>query len=235
MLAWLSEHGQALSAAASLGMLVVWILYLQLFFRMVQRQRRPNLLIHQAGGFELDGRCIVANMSETAVHVAAVLVDVEHDPVEDDRARRDDSASDGREPGGRRVTFQPRPVHGRNDGEALADTRQGPLGSGRYLDLGSFAALLDAADRGHRAEDELGAALTVRVVAFVGSELYPAGARRRFRISGRRHDATVQPESLLPEQLSSARQRRVARRWLAEAQRLDVATLETPTVAEPKA
>lgn len=232
MLAWLSEHGQALSAAASFGMLIVWILYLQLFFRMFQRQRRPNLLIHQAGGFELDSRCVVANMSESAVHVAAVLIDVEHDSVAGGGAKHDGNVGHDREHDGQRVTFQPRPVHGQNDGEALADTRQGPLGPATYLDLGSFAALLDTADRGHRGGDELDAAVTVRVVAFVGSELYPSGARRSFRISGRRRDATVQPESLLPEQLSSASQRRIARRWLAEAQRLDMETRETPTMTQ---
>ena len=232
MWAWLSEHGEALSAAASFGMLIVWILYLQLFFRMFQRQRRPNLLIHQAGGFELDSHCIIANMSETAVHVAAVLIDVEHDRVDDGGVDDDGGTRDAEKHDGERVTFQPRPAHGENDGDALANTRQGPLASATYLDLGSFAALLDAADRGHGGGDELDAAITVRVVAFVGSELYPAGARRRFRISGRRRDASVQPESLLPEQLSSASQRRVARRWLAEAQRLDVDTRETAKAAQ---
>ncbi len=210
MLEWLTEYGEVLSTLSSLGMLVIWILYLQLFFQMYRKQRRPHLLIHQAGGFDLHSRCVIANMSETAVHVAAVMVDVERE--------------------GQCQTFQPRPDWDRDEHGPLADTRQGPLPTAAYIDVGSFAALLDAADGSHRPDDATDADVVVRVVAFVGSELYPTGAQRRFAVRGSRGDASVKPESAIPQQFSSGRQRRIARRWLLEAQDLDADARATPTV-----
>jgi hypothetical protein len=211
---WLMEHADLLSAISSIGMLVIWVLYLHLFFLTYRNQRRPNLLIHQADGFDLDSRCVIANMSETAVHVVAVLIDVERE--------------------GSSRTFQPRPAQEDDGGDPLAHTRQGPLPSASYMDVGSFGALVEAADDGRRqtSEEALDLRLTVRLVAFVGSKLYPAGAMRRFDVRGRRGDAEVRPENHLPIQLSNWRQRRVVRSWLEEAHRRERSSVATPTKDE---
>jgi hypothetical protein len=214
MMEWLTEHVDLVSAVSSLGMLVIWILYLQLFFLTYQKQRRPNLFIHQASGFDLDSRCVVANMSETAVHVAAVLVDVER--------------------GEDRRTFQPRPDGDRDGDDPLSQTRQGPLPSASYMDVGSFGVLLDTVDdaspESGAGDDTVDALVTVRVVAFVGSELYPVGAERRFEVHGRRDGADVRPVSTLPKHFSNRRGRRIARRWLEEAQGREIGSgaLGTP-------
>lgn len=211
MLAWLRENASLLELASSIGMLAVWLLYLQLFFRSYQRQRQPNLLIHQTNGFDLDGLCMVANMSESNVHVEAVLVD----------ARRDDEIA----------VFQPAPTTPANTqaGEdPLHASHEGPLAQGAYVTIGRFRALVAEAEEKlpeAPAGEEL--MVTVRVVAFVGPELHPVGARRTFRVDYRDTDAEVRPTSLVPEQFSTRRQRSVARSWLEEAQSLDRARVLT--------
>lgn len=220
MVEWLTEHVDVVSALTSIATVVIWLLYLQLFFLTYQKQRRPNLFIHQSNGFDLDSRCVVANMSETAVHVAAVLVDVE---------RGDD-----------RRTFQPRPDEERTGEDPLSDTRQGPLPSASYMDIGSFGALLDTADdaspESGDGDDSVDAQVVIRVVAFVGSELYPVGAERRFEVRGRRDQADVRPVSTIPKHFSNRWQRRIARRWLKEAESREIGSgaLATPH-ARPEA
>ena len=206
MLEWLTEHVDLISALSSIGMLVIWILYLQLFFLTYQKQRRPNLFIHQANGFDLDSRCVIANMSQTAVHVAAVLIDVD---------RGDDH-----------LTFQPGDSDHSETEDPLARTREGPLPTASYLDVGSFGALLDTADASSpgsvASDDTIDAMVTVRVVAFVGSELYPVGAQRQFEVSGERDEADVRPVSTLQKHYSNRWQRRIAKRWLEEAESREV-------------
>lgn len=216
MLEWLRENGSLLTALTSLGTLFIWLAYLHLFYRSLRDQRRPKLLIHEAGGLDLGDRCIVANMSAIAVHVAAVLVDVDRD--------------------GEQLTFLPKPPKpaGDADEDPLGRARQGPLGSGSYLDLGSFAALLSAAggtDPTWGSDEPTH--ITIRVVGFIGPELFPAAAQRRFEVSGGDADATtVHPLSVMPTELGERQQRRVARAWLEEAQRLTLDRIETPfTVA----
>lgn len=212
---WLIDHAAFVSALLSLGMLVVWLLYLQLFYSSLRRQTRPNLLIHQAGGFGGDSLCMVANLSERAVHVAAVLIDV--------RTERETT------------TWVPAPRRrvDPDDDRPLGRLLQGPLATGEYLTLGRFRDLLrEAAGRlgGKPDADTLGQEfdLDVRVVAFVGPTTDPTGARRRFRVRLGPRGAEVRPAEVVPVQMSSRRQRREARRWLEASQRLDPAERATP-------
>lgn len=211
---WLSDNAALISAVISALMLVVWLLYLQIFYIQLQRQFRLNLLIHQGGGFDLNGLCIVVNLSNHPVHIAAVLVD----------------AKDA----GGSCTWQPVPNRqiGPDDERPLRHFLQGPLATGDYLTLGRFSDLVEeASDRfavGTEARDldeEL--ELQIRVIAFVGPRSQPAGARRRFRIR-LDEDGEVRPVTVLPEQMSSRRQRRQAKRWLEEAQRLEPDALLAP-------
>lgn len=211
MLDWLQENVQVLSLLANIGMLLIWVAYLQLFYQSYRRQRQPNLLIHQANGFDLDSICMIANMSESNVHIAALLVDAER--------------------GGDRVSFQPGPSvpDPLDDDDPLAHLQEGPLPQGQYFAVGPFRTLVAEANvrlpepyaDPHSKDDEPVMELAVRLVAFVGPELHPIGARRDFYVTRYGNDAEVRPRARVPEQLSKGRQRRVARRWLEEAQKLD--------------
>ncbi len=212
MIDWVRENVSVLTALTSLGTLFIWLAYLHLFYLSFRDQRRPKLLIHEAGGLDVGDRCIVANMSPIAVHVAAVLIDVDHD--------------------GERLTFQPKPPKAADapDADPPGLARQGPLSSGSYLEIGTFDALLTAAgvhERRPSARD--GARITVRVVGFIGPELLPTAAERSFEVIDDRDDGTlVHPLSVMPTDLGERQQRRVARTWLEEAQRLDLQRIETP-------
>lgn len=204
MLDWLGRNAEVLSLFASIGMLLIWLLYLQLFYTSYKLQQRPNLLIHQAAGFDLASLCMIANMSERNVHVAALLVDAERD--------------------GERVSFlpaprSPDPIH---DDDPIRMVHQGPLPQGGYFIVGQFRSLVAEADRRLPTGSE-GAdlRLTIRVVAFVGSQLFPAGARRTFDVREFGPRMEVRPSSTMPQQLSARRQREVVQEWLEEARAMD--------------
>jgi hypothetical protein len=212
MIEWARNNVEVLSALTSLGTLLIWLAYLHLFYRSIRDQRRPMLLIHQAGGLDLSDRCVVANMSQTAVHVAATLIDVEHD--------------------GEHVTFQPKAAEGDVDADEMA--RQGPLESASYLDIGSFEALLEAA--GRREVDgapDTTTRITVRVVGFIGAELFPAAASRTFEVvDNGRGGRLVHPLSVLPTELTQRQQRRMARAWLQGMLSLDLKRIDDADARE---
>ena len=211
MLTWIRDNVDLLNMLSSFGMLAIWLLYLQLFYRSYRRARKPNLLIHQANGFGLDSICMIANMSATNVHVAALLIDAE-------------SGDDA-------VTFQPGPTRPDpvEDDDPLSGLHVGPLTQGSYFRVGTFRTMVaEAVSRIPEApgrEEPL--RLGVRLVAFVGPELEPIGARRTFEVSRDGERVEVRATELLPEQLAHRRQRRIARRWLEEAQELDVDSVVT--------
>jgi hypothetical protein len=208
MIEWARNNVEVLTALTSLGTLLIWLAYLHLFYRSLRDQRRPMLLIHQAGGLDLSDRCVVANMSPTAVHVAATLIDIDRD--------------------GERLTFQPKAT--KDDDDTHAMDRQGPLESASYLDIGSFDALLKAAGR-LEVDDasDTSTRITVRVVGFIGAKLEPAAASRTFEVVDNGDGGRlVHPLSVLPTELTQRQQRRMAREWLREVQGLDLKRIETP-------
>ena len=69
---WIAQHSQAISALTSIGTLLVWVIYLQIFVSSYRRQLRATLLITHGAGDGLEARCLLSNMSSGAVHVASV-------------------------------------------------------------------------------------------------------------------------------------------------------------------
>lgn len=205
MLGWLDRNVDLLNLFVSTGMFLIWILYLQLFYRSYRLQRRPILFIHQAYGFDLDSLCMIANLSESNVHVASIIVD---------GAR-----------GGESVSFLPPPnsPDPLEEDEPVRQLHQGPLPQGGYFIVTRFRSLVaEAEERLAHASGELtDLRLTIRVVAFVGSQLRPAGARRSFDVQERAAGIEIRPVELTPQQLSARRQRAVVQEWLEEARRMD--------------
>ncbi|GGL80932.1 hypothetical protein [Wenxinia marina] len=60
---WLGRHGSALQTLFSGSMVVIWIAYLQVFLRNLQRQRRADILINMGAGVDLKARCFISNLS----------------------------------------------------------------------------------------------------------------------------------------------------------------------------
>ncbi|TNC60456.1 hypothetical protein FHG71_22030, partial [Rubellimicrobium roseum] len=76
MLDWLSANSDAVNVVLNLAMLLVWIVYLQVFVSSYRRQRRANILISVGGGSGLDARCLVSNMSEGAIYIRSLVLDL---------------------------------------------------------------------------------------------------------------------------------------------------------------
>jgi hypothetical protein len=201
---WLQSNAAAISALASIGTLVIWLLYLTLFYREFRRSQLPHIVIKQGYRFDLDASCHVTNMSQQAVDVLAALVRVERD--------------------GEHATFLASALS-----EDPPDPRriERPLHAGSSLELGTFRGLLELAQdhlppaSGDDGDPEVD--LEIRVVALVGPQQVPRGARRRFRVVSDGGEPRVRPHDVLPQQLASRRQRRLARRWLEQAQDLKMA------------
>lgn len=189
------------SALASLATVIIWVLYLHLLYRSIEARERPHLVIKQGHGFGLDTPCYVSNMSQQAVDVLAVLV----------RAER----------AGEHVTFAVAESLERPPENRWIDE---PLKAGSLLELGTFRSLVQQAEsllpERPRARNE-DVELEVRIVALVGAQQVPRGAWRRFRISPDGAHRRVRPTDVLPQQLASSRQRRLARTWLEQAQTLE--------------
>lgn len=207
MVDWIRDNEAVISVLINLGMLIVWVVYLQLFLASYRRQTQPKILINVGAGRRLDARCLLANMSSDAIYVQSLFATVEaHD-------RRWSSP----------VTDVEELTQGQQPEELATMTRQGPLMPGAVMDAGSFRDLigrvLSDAEPPVEGQDGLPARLTaleIQAVADFGSDDLLVGARRRFDIANRDGHWALVPHTPYTEQIRSRRERRQIRRMLAE-------------------
>lgn len=193
---WLRQNSEVLNVALNGAMLLVWVLYLQVFLSGFRRQRRAKIVISMGAGAGLDAQCLLSNMSEDAIYVANLIARVEAGDEGWDASfidRRDVPDEEaGRDPTRR--------------------TRQGPLRAGDYMDAGAFRDLLGhVVPEGRDPETvftRVEGILTVEVVALYAAEDLPVAARRRFRIRPDDDAPRLEPVDLHTEQVRSRRQRR---------------------------
>lgn len=207
MLPWLSSNHDVLGLAINAVLLVVWLTYLQTFLAGYRQQRRPKILINRGGGHGLRSRCLISNMSSEAIYVESIVASVEYD--------------------GKHASAAVTDLEDLGDDQVAADpkksTRQGPLASGDYMDVGDFGDLLD---RVRRSDGELqaigeagewaGAALELQVIATYGAEKLLVAGRRVFDLVDDRGEARPRPRELATEQVTSGRQRRRLARMLRQ-------------------
>lgn len=202
MLTWISSNSQVLTVVVNFAMLLVWIFYAQLLLNNYRRQRRPRLLINQAGGRGMHSRCLICNMSQEAIFVDFVLAALHTSsgerllPVTDFQFEQERDGAKQLE-------------HG---------THEGPLQPGSCLDVGMFESVYKRVSQvpleGSKeptpiSGDEEIHRLEIQAVAIYGSEDLPIGARRRFAISG--HDGEqreLRPETVDTQYYLSRRERR---------------------------
>ncbi|NMT63147.1 hypothetical protein [Marinobacter orientalis] len=186
---------------SSAVMVVIWIVYLQLFLLQYRRNSRPYLVIHHAQNENPDALCLLVNMGKETVHVQCVQV-VLHTRAGEEKTLTVTEY--------RRVAADDSDVH-----QVL---RQGPLQPGGYLVLGSFRNII----LGRRSEDgdtdsdylfEDIVAVQIRAAVVHGPSRYPVGVRRSFRLE---HEGGPQifPRNIHSEQLTRRRDRHEVRRWL---------------------
>jgi hypothetical protein len=207
MLDWIRDDYAIISVLIKLGMLIVWIVYLQLFLVSYKRRTRPKILINMGGGRGIDAMCLLSNMSSEPVYVESLIATLEGKgkqwvcPVTDVEAlARDDQP--------------PNP---------LDTTRQGPLEPGEVRDIGSFRNLirhvLDDKGGPDRSGDDIPDDITgfeIQAIADFGPDDLLVGAKRRFGLDKRDGEWVLKPHSAFTVQIRSRRERERVNRMLEE-------------------
>jgi hypothetical protein len=190
---------ELVTAISSAIMALVWVTYFQLFYRQYKRSSRPYLVIHHAQNEKVDALCLLVNMSEEAVHIQCVQLQV------------------WLKQGGSQVFTITEYARVNPDDQNLQRIlRQGPLQAGGYLVLGSFRNLI----LGRKSEEELTdhflqdvSEIEVRAAAIHGPTTHPVGARRRFYLQ-HSPKSTIYPFNIHTEQMSRRKDRDTVRKWL---------------------
>jgi hypothetical protein len=209
MWTWIQENGQALQFFVSLTMLIVWVLYLNIFLASFKRQTRSSLLITRAGARDMEGRCIVSNMGSEPAYLMDVLAEVEMNGT-----HRTFSAADRLE------------LWDRDTEPGAGVSAIGPIDSGSYVDIGSFDDILQ------RAGKRLGTAdgvyettvLKLIVIAATSQARDIVAAFRSFEFSTVEgtDEVRVIPVEIEAEQVRSRRQKKRIRALLKELQHTEI-------------
>jgi hypothetical protein len=196
---WLSENSDVVNAILNGAMLLVWIAYLQVFVSSYRRQRQANILISVGGGSALDARCLVSNLSQGAIYIRSLLLDL--------------------------TTAEGISRHSVTEIEDLEDwkgptdlnlwTRQGPLDPGGVRDMGPFRAMLDHALRAGRGLADPAAMPTpdaikevrVTVIAHYGPEDLLVAAEQTYTLNHRNGSTWLSPQAVTSRQIRSQGER----------------------------
>ncbi len=206
MLDWLAENNAALNVILNAAMLVVWLIYLQVFLGTYLLARKPRLIVNRAGGNDLDAVILVSNMSQEPVYVQNLYCTVH--------------TSDG----SFSATITDREViqkHGKDQPNGV--TNHGPLSRGQFMSVGTFGKLLEItaekADAGPRDLADLERSIRsieiMAVAAFGGDDLEIA-AIREYRLGTEAKPWLVIPVGPETRQVSSRRERKQIRAMIED-------------------
>lgn len=212
---WIAGNSQVLNVFINLGMLLVWIFYAQLLLNSYRRARRPKVIIDQGVGRGMDSVCLVANMSNEAIFMQVVVASLYN---EEDRVSRDITDLKVRERAKEAASDQS------HVSPPQAQTLQGPLQPGAYLEIGTFWEILDNVlskrrqlDDESREEEADQYSLELTIISSFGSENRPIGARRRFEFTrSDKGEHLVRATTVDTLRLTSLRERRKMDRWLRQ-------------------
>ncbi|WP_108460441.1 hypothetical protein [Devosia naphthalenivorans] len=194
---WIAEHSDLINVLSNIGMLVVWITYLQVFLAGYKRQRKATILINRGGGKGLGAHCLVTNMSAGPIYIHTLIARLEGpDETIACPVTEPDDAEDWQEPSDLKLW-----------------TRQGPLESGKVRDMGTMQAIFDHVQSKRMSADAVwptndAKELELQVVAVYGSEDVMVAARRRFQIIHEQGERELRPLTVAAEQIRSRRERR---------------------------
>lgn len=209
---FLGANAKALSVIASFGTMVIWLFYAQLLYKGFKRQRQARLLINQGWGEQINSVALVSNMSHEPVYIQCVILSMK---LEDGRKFRD-SVTD---------FDDAEPWNAKNSPQEV--TRQGPLNTGAYMNLGTFQTLLRQSGQQHELidtdrddDDNPVKRMGVRdfrltVICNYGPSGEAIGVQREFLVCGENHDL-LRPASIYCRRLAKRGARRKMERWLKE-------------------
>jgi hypothetical protein len=206
-LQWLSENAALVSSLATVIMALVWVFYAHLLYRDFNSRHHPRIMIHQAPDVGLDSVCLVINIGERMVNIAAVIAA---------------GYGSGKPEKILEITeYRAFATDSYSERELTSLLKQGPVASGDFIHLGSFKEILEhlsGKDAGGRPAEEATppfSRLEIRVVMFSGPKARPLGAWRGFSISRGKKNFEVHPLSIQTFQMTSYRERNRVKKWLA--------------------
>lgn len=201
MFEFMSEHSSALTVISNVIMTIIWLVYLNLFFISHRRQKSPMILIRRGAGTGPEARLFISNMGAEPIYVSALIADcysgdkkttayiTENDHISSEELSTPDAA-----------------------------TNEGPLGSGDYLDAGSFESLMNRIER--HSDQPLKAAeverVTITVVASTGYSALISAASSTYTILQCGETRIFHPEHVSTIQHRGRRARRRIRRRLEQ-------------------
>lgn len=205
---FMTNNAQALSVVASFATMAVWIFYAHLLYQAFKRQRQARILINQGWGEQINSVAIVSNMSHEPIYIQCVMLSLRLD---NGRKYRD-SVTD---------FDDVEPWNAKNDPREV--TRQGPLDTASYMNLGTFQTLLRQSGQQHGlidGEDNPVQRMGVRdfkltVICNYGPSGKAIGVQRKFVVHGDNHDR-LRPDSIYSRRLINFRACRKMERWLSE-------------------
>ncbi|MGZ9812359.1 hypothetical protein ACXN5S_18005 [Pseudoroseicyclus sp. H15] len=208
---WLTDHSAALNLIANLGMLVIWVVYLQVFLFTYLRARRPRVNITRGRGSDMDALCLVSNMSQEPVYPQSIYCTI-NGPDGDCSA-----------------TITDRDLLRAGESEDTPGvTSQGPLGQGQFMSLGPFRRMLEITlEQSGEGPCELSEVsdqiegFEIMVISAFGGDDLEIAATRAFRVDQRGDPWAVIPVHPQTRQISSRRERKQIRRQIIEELRPD--------------
>jgi hypothetical protein len=186
---WLYQHADVISALASGGMLFIWTFYAWLFYQEFRRQRGSQLFIHEAGAEDPNSTCMLVNLSKEPIHILCSMAALDNGMT----VRLHDTEED-------------------NTRGTIQRSKQGPLGMGQSLELGSFQRICKAMGLPREADDRDESEFEIRVAAIHGFRQWPIGAHRRFRMNHRNRE--IWPLQENTTQMHSKREAAEVREWI---------------------
>ncbi|WP_404983235.1 hypothetical protein [Cobetia marina] len=242
MMEWIANHSKTISAIASIGSFFIWLVYAQLLYHNFRRQRRPRVLINRGKSKGIDSLCIVSNMSAESIFIEHIIarLDTSHgsllmDVTEFERSYQEgDEQSDNQQDGDSEQSAKE--ASSSSEWRISDTTRQGPLGSGDFLHIGTFSEVIERMARrngisldGHWPSNEQlkFQRLTLRIIGIYGSEDHPIGVERAFRLHDANGECALVPERWDSNRLSSRRQRHKLRKLLNRISGEDISEQST--------
>lgn len=200
MLELLQANAPIVSAAASLGTLCIWAVYLQIFVGGHRRQVKPMLVINHGEGRALNAHCLVTNMSREPVYIQSVVAKVatKNQTYTAYITDAEDIRRSGVDTGWQRMT------------------RQGPLQPGIMADMGTFDYIIEyaeanAIEAGEQLAEKLDAiaeSIEITILGIYGSEDLLIGATRKFDLTKSDSGSAIRASEALTRQITRKGERR---------------------------
>ncbi|MBW9091397.1 hypothetical protein JNB91_26695 [Rhizobium wenxiniae] len=200
MIELLQASAPVVSAAASIGTLCIWAVYLQIFVGGHRRQVKPMLVINHGEGRALNAHCLVTNMSREPVHIQSVVAKVitENHTYTAYITDAEDIRQSGIDTGWQRMT------------------RQGPLQPGTMADMGTFDCIIEYAEASAIEAGELFTGkldsvaenIEITILGIYGSEDLLIGATRKFDLTKSDSGSAIRASEALTRQITRRRERR---------------------------